>query len=47
MAAASSAVATDPVAIVVTLTIDPAREEEFLDAMMIDALGSRKEPGCR
>ena len=39
--------ATDPFVIVVTLTIDPAREDEFFEAMMVDAIGSRKEPGCR
>ena len=43
----SAAVATDPVVIAVTLTIDPTREAEFLDAMKTDALGSREEPGCR
>ena len=41
------AVKHNPVVIVVTLTIDQTREAEFLDAMLVDAIGSRKEPGCR
>ena len=36
-----------PIVIVVSLTIDGLREDEFLAAMKIDALGSRKELGCR
>lgn len=40
-------VQTNPIVIVVTVTIDAAREAEFLAAMTVDAVGSRKEPGCR
>ena len=34
------------VAITVVLEIDPARVDEFLDAMLRNAAASRKEPGC-
>ena len=36
-----------PIVIVVSLTIDGSRQDEFLSAMKIDALGSRQEPGCQ
>eukprot|EP00619_Florenciella_sp_RCC1007_P013540 CAMPEP_0205920810 /NCGR_PEP_ID=MMETSP1325-20131115/11792_1 /ASSEMBLY_ACC=CAM_ASM_000708 /TAXON_ID=236786 /ORGANISM="Florenciella sp., Strain RCC1007" /LENGTH=164 /DNA_ID=CAMNT_0053288539 /DNA_START=38 /DNA_END=530 /DNA_ORIENTATION=- len=37
---------TPPVTLVVTVEIEESRIEAFLKAMEIDAVGSRKEPGC-
>ena len=37
---------TPPVTLVVTVEIEEARIPAFLEAMEIDAVGSRNEPGC-
>ena len=33
--------------LIVRVTIDPAREAEFIDVMEADAVGSRMEAGCQ
>lgn len=35
------------ISLTVVLKVDPARVEEFLDAMGENAAASRREPGCR
>ena len=35
-----------PLALIVTVEIDPARLDEFIEVMRVDCAGSRKEEGC-
>jgi quinol monooxygenase YgiN len=35
-----------PLALIVTVEIDPARLDDFIKVMQVDCAGSRKEEGC-